>query len=106
MQRRKAGKVNQSGLLDRQRSDTMSRTLASCALELLEEVLGKRLVEISRNTESARAPPEGSWFGGDWFDRPDLRERTAVAHDQERFACLDAAEKGRRVALDFLNADG
>jgi hypothetical protein len=75
-------------------------------LELLEDVVRERPVEVGRDGEAAGAQAVGARLGGGRRDRLDLRHGALTAHDKEGLPRLDTAEEGEGVALDVLHADG
>jgi hypothetical protein len=93
---------------DRCRTDAKFRTSAAASwpLEVLEDFVRQRLVEVRRYGELAGAKTEGAELRGRRGHGPDLPERLFAADNEERFARLDALEEGEKVALNVLYADG
>lgn len=79
---------------------------ASRPLELLEDVVGEGLVEVSRDGELAGTQSEWARLRRRNGPRMDFRKRLPATDNEERFARLNAPQEGEKVAQNFLYADG
>ena len=75
------------------------------SLELPNDVVGQRQIEVRRHVELASAKSKWSGLLGGCCYWPNLCESVVAADDEKGFARFNSPEEAEEILLDVLNAD-